>query len=64
MSFARDFLWSKTTWTGIAGIITAVVSAVSGEITWQVAVGGIFALLMQMFRRDATVKAIREEKGG
>lgn len=60
MRFAHDFFHSKTTWTGIAGIVTAFAISYLTAFDWRVAALAALAYLQQMFRRDADAKAKEE----
>jgi hypothetical protein len=55
-AFARDFWKSKTTWSAIVAIITALGAWASGELDWRMAVGAAFYALFQAFRRDTSAK--------
>jgi hypothetical protein len=57
VTFAPDFLFSKTTWTAVVAIVVAVWSAFHHSITWHEATLAIFAALGTAFHRDAVAKS-------
>ena len=47
----------KTTWTAIAGFVTAIGGALSGDISWTTAVGAAFAAAIAIFARQGIEKS-------
>lgn len=56
MKFAKDFLFSKTTYTAIVTIIGAVIATKTKHITWTEAGWTIFAALQTINIRDTIAK--------
>ena len=52
-----ELLKSKTFWTAVAGIITAVGAYSTGEIDLATAVQGVFAALIVIFLREGVRKS-------
>lgn len=52
MMIAR-LITSKTAWTAIVGVVTALGAAMTGEIEWGEAIKLMFMGLLALFARDA-----------
>lgn len=52
MALSRDFLRSKTTWTGLAGLIAAISGYYAGSLTLEQAVLTGLVALQSVWLRD------------
>lgn len=57
MRLSSTFWTSKTTWTAVGAIVSAVYGAYTHHISWQAAVTAIFAAAQTVNLRDALAKA-------
>ncbi len=56
-----EILKSKTFWAALAGIVTAVGSAITGSMSWVQAGTLILTALMGMFLKDGQISATKAQ---